>query len=220
METQSVPPNIINTGLPNIFPKIKTPNSVVYNGFNTEIWRDKNIPKKRNTFITVANINSPVRFKLKGIDMMLELAQEHEDCNFTVIGMDKGYSETLRNVPGNVVFYEFIPSDQLPKFLNESEFYLQLSISEGFPNALCEGMLCECIPVGSNVGAIPEIISDSGIVVQKRDFNIINEAVKKLISMDVAEREKLAKRARQKITENFGIEKRKRAFFSLIETGK
>jgi|TARA_B100000959_G_scaffold231532_1_gene248019 glycosyltransferase involved in cell wall biosynthesis len=201
------------------FPDMETPYTVVYNGFEKAKWKNVNILKKRNTFITVANIFNRIRYKLKGIDLILKLANAHKDCHFTIIGMNREFLESIGQMPGNISSHEFVPSHQLPTYLNESEFYLQLSISEGFPNALCEGMLCGCIPIGSNVGAIPDIIGNTGIVVNKRDFKLIDEAVNTFISMDISERDKLAKETAKRIDDNFGIAKRKETFFNIIERG-
>ena len=62
-----------------------------------------------------------------------------------------------------------ITQRELINYFSMSRFYLQLSFSEGFGNALCEAMLCECVPIGSNVGAIPFIINDTGFILKKKD---------------------------------------------------
>jgi glycosyltransferase involved in cell wall biosynthesis len=100
--------------------------------------------------------------------------------------------------------------------LSENEFYLQLSISEGFPNSLCEAMLCECIPIGSNVGGIPQIIGNSGRIIGNRDITLIKHEILHLSGMEEDGRELLGENARKRIIENFSIEKREASFWKLI----
>ena len=46
-------------------------------------------------------------------------------------------------------------------------------MSEGFPNALCEAMLSGCIPIVSNVGAMPKIVKETGYLLLKKDIYLL-----------------------------------------------
>ena len=52
----------------------------------------------------------------------------------------------------------------LRKYFSTSQFYIQASRLEGLPNALCEAMLCECIPIGNSVFGIPSAIGNTGML--------------------------------------------------------
>jgi glycosyltransferase involved in cell wall biosynthesis len=69
---------------------------------------------------------------------------------------------------------------KLVELYNRHEFYLQLSVAEGFPNTLCEAMLCGCIPIGSNVFSIPKIIGDTGFVLKHRNMDELKRLQKPL----------------------------------------
>ena len=118
-----------------------------------------------------------------------------------------------RNVPPNVHFAGEVPNDQLHDLLSTQEFYLQLSITEGFPNALCEAMLCECIPIGSNVGAIPEIINDEKFILKKKDAGQLIQILEQALKSD---RKTIGPSARERIKENYTIEKRRDGFMKLF----
>src|SRR4030095_949960 len=95
------------------------------------------------------------------------------------------------------------------------QFYLQLSIAEGFPSAICEAMLCECIPIGSNVAAIPMIISNNGFIVEKRDDTLILEIVEQAIHY--GDKVEMGRSARNHIIASFGPGKRESELIKLLE---
>lgn len=81
---------------------------------------------------------------------------------------------------------------------------------EGFPNALSEAMLCECIPVGSSVSGIPFIIENTGVVVGKRSEESLAKALKNNKIKD-------GKLARDRIKQSFTWEMRVENFMSVID---
>jgi len=199
------------------FSKIKTPHTVIHNGFDNIFWGSyENLHKKTsNSFITVASISDKTRFILKGIDVVLELANKFPKYSFKIIGISEIFKSTL-TIPKNVICFSFLPPDKFKNLLIETEFYLQLSISEGFPNALCEAMLSGCIPIGSNVGAIPNIISNTGFIIYRKDINEIINTISKATSLDDFQKKELSNNAQQRIIDNFDISKREQAFHKLI----
>ena len=200
------------------FPKIKTPYKVIYNGFELEKFKfELPLTKKKNSFITVAGISDFRRFKLKGIDKLIELAKRNPKDSFKVIGMSDTFKNTLNDIPNNVELLPFLSATEFKHHLFESEFYLQLSISEGFPNALCEGMLCGCIPIGSTVGAVPHIIGDAGFLIESSNTDFILKRVAEIKKMGEAEKKNLSLEARQRIIDNFDIKKREQLFLQTIE---
>jgi len=198
------------------FPKIETPYKVIYNGFDTSFF-ESNLRKKSNSFILVASIPSMSTFKLKGVDIIFDLAKTYPNCTFTIVGLSADLSSKITDKPSNITLYPFLSSNEFKKYLLETQFVLQLSISEGFPNALCEAMLCNCIPIGSNVGAIPTIIKDTGYIINSSNFNKIKSDFDEILQKSEEENVLLAEKARKRIVEEFPLSKRQEAFYQLIK---
>ena len=179
-------------------------------GFDSTRWVPTGT-RRPNSFLTVAHVWNKVRFTLKGIDLLLDLASEFPECRFTVIGLT--YTPD-REVPSNVIIHESVDNDELAGIYSAHEFYLQLSISEGHPNALCEAMLCGCIPIGSTAGAIPDIIGPAGYLVAKRDFAEVKKVVKTALT---DKRSELGLHARRRIETTYPFGRRRAELAGLVE---
>ena len=97
----------------------------------------------------------------------------------------------------------------------KSQFYFQLSMFEGFGLALCEAMLCECVPIGSSVNMIPEIIGETGFILEKKDINELIKLVDQILSS--ASKDELGQRAKDKIINDYSIEKRRKKLLDIID---
>ena len=197
-------------GLLQLIPDLKTPIEVIHNGFDTNFWEDQQISKNPFSFITVAaGITMQNRAAVKGIDLILHMAREFPLYHFTLVG-DSFFKCDLPNVK---VFGK-LNAKNLKELFNQHQFYLQLSLSEGFPNALAEAMLCGCIPIGSAVGAIPEIIGDWGFILEKKDPNLLKQIFQSLHTFNLT---LLRYEASNHIQRNFPFSKRQKALLSLFD---
>lgn len=192
-------------------PNIKTPIKVIYNGYE-DFFKKDNVNKNDNTFITIASgIERYSRYTLKGIDLFIELARELPNSSFIIIGAHSIPEET----PDNVKLLPFVPNDQLVKYLEKSRFYLQLSMSEGFPNALCEAMTCECVPIVSNVGAMPNIVQKNGIIISEKNVHEIKTAIVKFTQQEL---QNIGSEARKSILTRYPLSNRRNQLLSLVST--
>lgn len=196
-------------GLLNLIPDLKTPIKVIPNGFDTDFWKD--LEKERNSFsfISVATgTSNPSRAIVKGYDLIEVLAAKHPDWIFTLIG-DPYYSSPNTNIR---VLGKMSPAE-LRDAYNSHQFYLQLSTSEGFPNALGEAMACGCIPVGSGVGAIPEIINKAGFILEKKDPDQLEKILNSVPNFDLDD---LRNKAAKRIKTNFSFSVRKKLLLDAL----
>jgi glycosyltransferase involved in cell wall biosynthesis len=194
---------------------LKTPYTVVYNGFETEHWYCKNETRELNTFLSIAaNLESESRRKIKGIDMVLEAAKLFPQFKFTIIGSKS--NDATFEVPQNVKIIPFVPHKELREIYCQHDFYLQLSMSEGFGNTLAEAMLCGCIPIGANAGAIPYIIDKNGFILKRKDVDELKGVFLQAMACD--QKESLRTFARKSILDRFSIEKRAESLFKIIDT--
>ncbi|MDA0314967.1 MAG: glycosyltransferase family 4 protein [Bacteroidetes bacterium] len=160
-------------GLLQLIPSLKTSMQVIPNGFDTEYWQDLGMERVKQSFISVAtSSSSPARARIKGYDLIEQLAASNPKWNFTLVG-DSDYKSHSTNIQ---VLGKETPSS-LVELYNSHEFYLQLSSSEGFPNALGEAMACGCVPIGSAVGAIPEIIGDTGLLLKRKELGTLQQLI-------------------------------------------
>jgi glycosyltransferase involved in cell wall biosynthesis len=192
---------------------LKTPYEVIPFEYNVDLFKRQPVARKENSFITVAFGIQGTSFIRKGIDKMLMIASHFPQYEFTIVGYAP--SEFPVPVPANVTLVPPVPHAKVPEYLSAHQYFLQLSIAEGFPSAIVEAMLCECIPIGSEVAAIPEIVSTHGFLVPERDDEIILDTVRKAIAYK--DKEALGKSAREYIVTHFGPGRRTNALLKLLD---
>ncbi|HRG87766.1 MAG TPA: glycosyltransferase family 4 protein [Chitinophagales bacterium] len=191
-------------------PGLQTPYTQITNGYDEVKWHCV-ATKKSNTFITVSGAwEYHFQQQLKGIDLILEVAPQFPHCEFIILGVDN--DSRIKATSPNVKVLPAVKNEELIKVFSSCEYYLQLSMAEGFPNALCEAMLCECIPIGSAVFSIPEIIGDSGFVLQQCNATLLSALLKQALAAD---KQSLRAKARQRIANNYTLAKRKASLLQL-----
>ncbi len=190
-------------GLQFFIKNFKTPYTIIENGYDADKFKCIST-KHKNSFITVAaGIGTSNIISLKGIDLIIDVAPYFLDCTFYLVGVADGIKLNLKSA--NVICLPALKNEELIQRYSEAEFYFQLSMSEGFPNAICEAMLCECIPIASNVNALPDIVSETGFILNHRNVEELKTLIASALNCD---KEMLSKKARKHIEENFTIEKR------------
>lgn len=178
---------------------ITTPMKVIYNGYDSTQWFC-NTPKQENSFLTVTSgLDNAVQMQLKGIDLILDIAFEFPDYHFTILGVDCVIN---REIAPNVKLIPPVKHEELQTYYSEHQFYFQLSLAEGFPNAICEAMLCECVPIASNVFSLPDIVGDTGSLVCKRDIEDLKLTVENTIHKYSSNN---AINSRKRIAEKFNL---------------
>ncbi|SEG06530.1 glycosyltransferase family 4 protein [Algoriphagus boritolerans] len=196
-------------GLLNLIPDLKTPIQVIPNGFDTDFWRDLGRERRPFSFISVATgTSNPSRAIVKGYDLVEKLAKNHPDWSFTLVG-DPAYISSNSNVK----ILGKLKATELLKQYNTHQFYLQLSTSEGFPNALGEAMACGCVPIGSAVGAIPEIIDKTGFLLFRKE---INELEALILGFDLSKSKQLSAEASLRIKNEFNFAHRKKKLLKAL----
>lgn len=171
----------------------------------------KLIRKKKELVITVATGKEWGRVRLKGIDTFVHAAKHLPNVKFLVVGIEGYAQEKLESMsPLNVKFVKWTPQDELVKYYQEAKVYCQLSKREGLPNALCEAMLCGCVPVGTDVQGVRTAIGETGFYVPYGDSEAAARVIKKALRSDKG------KVARERINNNFPIERRERELVHMI----
>ncbi len=161
-------------GIKAFIPELETPFFPVPNGYDSANWGvDKKWSERRIDVLCVFSLGARNRSVLKGADLILMVAGRRPEIRFRIIGeAPKGL-----NLPQNCEVVPNCTSQELRHHYNDARIFIQASITEGFPNTLCEAMACGCFPIGSNVSSIPAIISNYGFILTRRDGSLLEELI-------------------------------------------
>jgi glycosyltransferase involved in cell wall biosynthesis len=98
----------------------------------------------------------------------------------------------------------YLDQARLPSFYNLLDVLVLPSLRDGLPNALLEGMACECAVVTTNVGGMSEVVhhGENGLLVPPGDVDTLAEAITELLQTP-ERRAALGSAARQTIIRNF-----------------
>jgi len=117
--------------------------------------------------------------KVKGLDFLLEVAGAMQDVQFVIVGLQEPLlARFRRDAPVNVQVVPFVEQSMLLSYYRRARVYCQPSRSEGFPNSVCEAMLCECVPVGTDVGGMRTAFGDHGFIVTFGDRTGLVDALR------------------------------------------
>lgn len=143
------------------------------------------------TIINAAAID--VRYKgqefvIKAIPL-LNKAGVH--VRFLVVGNgDNAYLASVAKefgVSDQVVFTGGLPHEKVIDLLDQSEFYVQPSLTEAFGRSVVEGLSRGCICIGNRVGGITELVEEQFLVDPKKPQEIFNRI---MLFIDMSPEEK------------------------------
>ncbi len=183
---------------------------LIYNGVDT----DSFLPgkEKKSIVITVGNVTKD-NLQRKGLETFVKSAKLLPNIEFVLIGKhfdDAGkYLESIASA--NVKFTGFIDDAELLRYLQLAKVYVQVSAHEGFGISLAEAMLCECIPVVTRKGALPEVAGESAFYVPFNDPEDTAKAIKEALNM------KSGEIFRKHILDNFSLKSREEKLGKIIE---
>lgn len=198
-------------GIKAFIPQIKTPNKTIHNGYDEAFWELSKSAKKPFSLITVSgNLHLNFQAELKGIDLIIEAAKQFPSFEFAIIGVSENHQ--LKNVPNNVQLIGPSKAEELKTYYSTHEYYIQLSIAEGFPNSLCEAMLCGCTPIVSNVFSMGKIVKNAGFIIHQRELSRLIEVLN-----DIQKSHKLdSELSRKNISNYYSINNRKDQLLELV----
>jgi glycosyltransferase involved in cell wall biosynthesis len=183
---------------------------VIYTGYNPDVFKKNNEVAKKKQVLTVSITRTQSRLKLKGLDRFIDLAKTLPDYDFVIVGIKEANMDLFSSLPSNVKIIPPCDFNQLIRYYSESQFYAQFSLSEGLPNAICEAMLCECVPLGTDVGGVRTAIGDTGFVA---DWNV--EAFSDYIKIYDTTQE-LGLKSREYVKEMFTQEQRVESLLHVV----
>jgi len=143
--------------------------------------------------------------------MIFDIAPKFPEATFYIVGG----SSIKTKAPANVKLLENMPNNQIQPLLSKMQFYMQLSLSEGFPNALSEAMLCECVPIVSNVGGMPDIVDDCGYLLKHKNKEELFSLIESALNNNALNA--IGIKARKRIENNYTFENRKSKLLSELE---
>ena len=182
---------------------------VIHFGFDESKWKPDG--PKEDFILTVGACPDLVRIKKKGVDVLLKVASRLPNTPFVIVGIAESLQSVLTASP-NVTFHAYLPQNELLPLYQRAKVFTQISFHEGMPNTLCEAMLCECIPVGSDRSGIPNAIGGAGFIVEYNNVNETVEACRRALSSPPD----LGRQARQRVISEFHVSKREQKLISLV----
>jgi len=181
-------------------------------GYDPDYWKSK--AKKENIVLTVGGVVDSV-VKRKGFKTFVKAAEHIPNLKFVIVGkhIDSSVNALKEISKNNVEFTGFVSDEELLRWYQKSKVYCQLSRYEGLPNALCEAMLCECVPVGTKNCGIPTAIGKTGFYVKYNAEKETADAISKALK-----NQNFGKKARDRIKTNFPLNSRETKLLKIIKS--
>ncbi len=190
-------------------PGLQTPVAVVPTGYDAAAWPAG--PADRGArVVTAALVTSDRTARIKGLDLLAAAARLLPGVAFEVVGVSPEMARRLV-VPTNVALVPPVPRAALAEAYMRASVVLHVSRTEGLPNALCEAMLCGCVPVVSHVGGMPEAVGETGEIVDTPDPAAIAAAVE--LALQRTDRTA----PRDRIASQFSRERRRHDLFDRLD---
>lgn len=155
--------------------------------------------------------------KQKNFDNLIKgftaAAAENQNIKLLIAGAGNLHEELLAlknelDKFNNIQFLGIIPRDEVFKLINAADFFVMLSLWEGFCNAIVEAMVAKCPVISSDIVTLREVVGEEvGCFVQPKSIEDIKNAFLKYASLDEAAVKLLGEKSYKRAVELFSIER-------------
>ncbi len=156
--------------------------TVIMNGVDRSIFSVKG-PDGGEYTLAVGNL-----VPLKGHELILQSLANLPEERLIIIGSGELENKLKQQadrlgITDRVTFLPNIPHHELPGFYTKAKCTILMSSMEGMPNVALESLACGTPVVATNVGGLPEIITENnGILLAERTTEALTEALKSAFS--------------------------------------
>ena len=144
------------------------------------------------------------------LDAVSEIHKEKSDVKLYIGGIfeDAEYKSRIEECKEFVEYLGWVAGEEKEKLLSECGILALPSYFEGFGIVVIEAMVKETAVVASDVGGIPDIITngEDGVLVPPMDAKALKVALLNLIDSPITA-QKLGEKGRQKVLEMYSVEK-------------
>ena len=157
------------------------------NGYDSNIYNYKESSKRRKNILTVGSLRwqKDQATLIKAFALFLK---KHNEYRLIIIG-DGELKEELKKlassegVDDSIDFFGIIPPKDVASIMNQSDFFILSSISEGSPKVVLEAMSCGLPIVSTSVGDIPLLIRDFGISCPPENPILLSDSMSDCVQM-------------------------------------
>lgn len=171
-----------------------TPNGVdeyvFYRTTDDFVYKKYNIPKGPYVLVVTRldprkNIELLVRCFVKVV-----LQEKLSDLSLVVVGpvgyghhslaTTLQYAMKIPELSERIICTDYVPSEDLASLYSNSMMFAYPSLYEGFGMPVLEAMQCGTPVVASNVASLPEVVGDSGILIDPEDEDGLSDSIYKI----------------------------------------
>lgn len=162
---------------------------VIYNGIDTQFYKPMARQRSDGTHVRLLCVSRLI--KRKGLNYLIDalVMLSEAPIELDIVGTGN-FEKSLKaqvekaDLGNRIRFLGFRPPHELRELYNRADIFILPSLAESFGMVLLEAMSCGLPIIASNVGGIPEIVTDgeNGILVQHACPNELAGAIERLVN--------------------------------------
>lgn len=179
---------------------------VVYHGIPDRFPDAPTRPERERIALTVGAVYS-VNLARKGHGPFIDAARLLPDVEFVLAGewWDETGERLAAEAPTNARLTGYLADEELDDLFRSAAVYVQASLHEGFGLSLAEAMLAGAVPVVTEAGALPEVVGETGVVIDKPTPEAVAAGVRRALELGRA----AGLAARERVRTHFPYEMRR-----------
>jgi len=177
---------------------------VIYNGYDKKLFRPQD-PGMRKEFLEKYSIQDDYilyvgnLFGYKNvrtlINAFLAIKDRLRHC-LVIVGRRDCADSTLPH-DDRILFMDYVPAGDLPKFYSYADLLVHPSLSEGFGFTPLEAMACGTPVLSSNRASLPEVVGDAGLLFDPLDEETLGTLILEVAGNSNLKKELIEKGFRQ-----------------------
>ena len=200
--------------------------TVIYHCVSDEYFGESDEADNNEKYFLIISVLEKDNIKRKCINECIEaiylLKEKFPHIKLIIAGhKDNGYDDLnnlikSKGLESNVSLIGSISEADKIKYLKNAYCYLQPTYHEQFGVALAEAMACGCPVISTNTTAVPEVVGNTGILIDRNDSEKIAQAIEKIYN-DHPLREELSLKARERAKRLFNYNLKKEKLLNLAD---
>lgn len=208
------------------YPTNKSSFSTYYSSITLDknVFQDKNIRKKINKEDFKILMVGSLEQMYKGFDIAIKAIarvefKENVKVNIVGDGVFRNQLQEIanhKNMNNSCIFHGKMSREQIFNLMEEVDLFLMPSRTEGLPRALIEAMSKGLPAIGSDVGGIPELLSEEWIFKSEDDL-ALSQKISKIYYLESVEEISMVNMEKAKEFQSDILQERRKEFYSVLK---